>query len=268
MAKLPKMNLFVDAFNSDTVYLSEEELGLYMRMIFYAWTHDAYLPKDKDIIYCLPKKPNDALVDKILKLFWTEDDKGFYQKRMLKEYNYAMEVSNKAVKSAEARWGVVDKTDSEPKGDRTPNANVMQTHSEGNATITKTNTKTNKDKDLAFNLTMFEQFWGLVCNKISKGQAFKNYQKLDKEWILQPKELAEAYNNYYNSIGEKKFAKQPAFWLSAEKYLDEKPKEYSREQEEDYKLKSYIQMFRKGIRLPIWSKQDLDKLEALAKQSD
>jgi uncharacterized protein YdaU (DUF1376 family) len=253
MAKLPKMNLFVDAFNSDTVYLSEEELGLYMRMIFYAWTHDAYLPKDKDIIYCLPKKPNDALVDKILKLFWTEDDKGFYQKRMLKEYEYAMEVSFRASENAKKRYAAA-----EP-----PQSEGITTN-----TITKTNTKTNKDKDLAFNLTMFEQFWGLICNKISKGQAFKNYQKLDKEWILQPRELAEAYNNYYNSIGEKKFAKQPAFWLSAEKYLDEKPKEYSREQEEDYKLKSYIQMFRKGIRLPIWSKQDLDKLEALAKQSD
>ena len=263
MAKLPKMNLFVDAFNSDTVYLSEEELGLYMRMIFYAWTHDAYLPKDKEIIYCLPKKPNDALVDKILKLFWTEDDKGFYQKRMLKEYQYAMEVSFKAVKSAEARWGVVERSDSEPKGDRTPNANAMQTHSEGNATKTKTITKT---KDIYIN--QFNEFWELVSNKVSKGQANKNYQRLDKEWALQPKELAEAYNNYYNSIGEKKFAKQPAFWLSAEKYLDEKPKEYSKEQEEDYKLKSYIDMFRKGIRLPIWSKQDLDKLEALAKQSD
>ena len=265
MAKLPKMNLFVDAFNSDTVYLSEEELGLYMRMIFYAWTHDAYLPKDKDIIYCLPKKPNDALVDKILKLFWTEDDKGFYQKRMLKEYNYAMEVSNKAVKSAEARWGVVNKTDSEPKGDRTPNANVMQTHSK-RSTTKDYNYKTITNKDIY--IDQFNEFWGLVGNKVSKGQANKNYQRLDKEWALQPKELAEAYNNYYNSIGEKKFAKQPAFWLSAEKYLDEKPKEYSREQEEDYKLKSYIQMFRKGIRLPIWSKQDLDKLEALAKQSD
>ena len=265
MAKLPKMNLFVDAFNSDTVYLSEEELGLYMRMIFYAWTHDAYLPKDKEIIYCLPKKPNDALVDKILKLFWTEDDKGFYQKRMLKEYNYAMEVSNKAVKSAEARWGVVERSDSEPKGDRTPNANVMQTHSK-RSTTKDYNYKTITNKDIY--IDQFNEFWELVSNKVSKGQANKNYQRLDKEWALQPKELAEAYNNYYNSIGEKKFAKQPAFWLSAEKYLDEKPKEYSREQEEDYKLKSYIQMFRKGIRLPIWSKQDLDKLEALAKQSD
>ena len=245
MAKLPKMNLFIDAFNSDTVFLTEEELGLYMRMIFYAWTHDAYLPKDKEIIYCLPKKPNDALVDKILKLFWTEDDKGFYQKRMLKEYEYAMEVSFKASESAKKRY-----------------ANAEPTHSDPLATITKTITKTNKD----IYIDQFNEFWELVSNKVSKGQANKNYQRLEKEWALQPKELAEAYNDYYNAIAEKKYAKQPAFWLSAEKYLDEKPKEYSKKEEDDYKLKSYVEMYRKGIRLPIWSKQDLDKLEALAKQ--
>ena len=249
MAKLPKMNLFVDAFNSDTVYLTEEELGLYMRMIFYAWTHDAYLPKDKEIIYCLPKKPNDALVDKILKLFWTEDDKGFYQKRMLKEYQYAMEVSFKASESAKKRY-----------------ANAEQTHSDPSATITKTRTNTITNKDIY--IDQFNKFWELVNNKVSKGQASKNYQKLDKEWALQPKELAEAYNDYYNSIPEKKYAKQPAFWLSAEKYLDEKPKEYSKKEEDNYKLQSYVEMYRKGIRLPIWSKQDLDKLEALAKQTN
>jgi uncharacterized protein YdaU (DUF1376 family) len=248
MAKLPKMNLFVDAFNSDTVYLTEEELGLYMRMIFYAWTHDAYLPKDKEIIYCLPKKPNDVLVDKILKLFWTEDDKGFYQKRMLKEYQYAVDVSNKASLSAKSRY-----------------ANAEPTHSEGNATITNTNTIT---KTKYIYLDQFKEFWNKLSNKVSKGQVYENYKQLDKEWALQPKELAEAYNDYYNSIPEKKYAKQPAFWLSAEKYLDEKPKEYSKKEEDDYKLQSYVEMYRKGIRLPIWSKQDLDKLEALAKQTN
>ena len=249
MAKLPKMNLFVDAFNSDTVYQTEEELGLYMRMIFYAWTHDAYLPKDKEIIYCLPKKPNDALVDKILKLFWTEDDKGFYQKRMLKEYQYAMEVSFKASESAKKRY-----------------ANAEPTHSDPYATKPKTRTITITNKNIY--IDQFNKFWELVNNKVSKGQASKNYQKLDKEWALQPKELAEAYNDYYNSISEKKYAKQPAFWLSAEKYLDEKPKEYSKKEEDNYKLQSYVDMYRKGIRLPIWSKQDLDKLEALAKQTN
>jgi len=32
------------------------------------------------------------------------------------------------------------------------------------------------------------------------------------------------YNSYYDSVKDKEFAKQPAFWLSAEKYLDEIPK--------------------------------------------
>ena len=243
MAKLPKMNLFVDAFNSDTVYLSEEELGLYMRMIFYAWTHDAYLPKDKEIIYCLPKKPNDALVDKILKLFWTEDDKGYFQKRMLKEYNYAMEVSNKASLSAKSRY-----------------ANAEPTQSEGIATNTITKTITNK----YIYIDQFNEFWELVDNKVSKGQANKNYQRLEKEWALQPKELAKHYNDYYSSISEKKFAKQPAFWLSAEKYLDEKPKEYSRDDEEKYRLKSHTEMYAKGHRLPTWSRGYMEKLEELA----
>jgi len=31
------------------------------------------------------------------------------------------------------------------------------------------------------------------------------------------------YKNYYESIEDKQFAKQPAFWLSAKKYLDEQP---------------------------------------------
>jgi len=246
MAKLPKMNLFVDAFNSDTVYLSEEELGLYMRMIFYAWTHDAYLPKDKEIIYCLPKKPNDALVDKILKLFWTEDDKGFYQKRMLKEYNYAMEVSFRASENAKKRYATAEP----PQSDR---SNTIT------RTI-KTNTITNKD----IYIDQFNEFWELVDNKVSKGQANKNYQRLEKEWALQPKELAKHYNDYYSSISEKKFAKQPAFWLSAEKYLDEKPKEYSRDDEEKYRLKSHAEMYSKGHRLPTWSRGYMEKLEELA----
>ena len=167
---------------------------------------------------------------------------------MLKEYQYAVDVSNKASLSAKSRY-----------------ANAEQTQSERNATITNTNTIT---KTKYIYIDQFKEFWNKLSNKVSKGQVYENYKQLDKEWALQPKELAEAYNDYYNSIPEKKYVKQPAFWLSAEKYLDEKPKEYSKKEEDDYKLQSYVDMYRKGIRLPIWSKQDLDKLEALAKQTN
>jgi hypothetical protein len=167
---------------------------------------------------------------------------------MLKEYQYAVDVSNKASLSAKSRY-----------------ANAEPTHIEGNATITNTNTIT---KTKYIYLDQFKEFWNKLSYKVSKGQVYENYKQLDKEWALQPKELADAYNDYYNSIPEKKYAKQPAFWLSAEKYLDEKPKEYSKKEEDNYKLQSYVDMYRKGIRLPIWSKQDLDKLEALAKQTN
>jgi uncharacterized protein YdaU (DUF1376 family) len=226
MAQLPKMNLFVDAFNSDTSFLTEEELGMYLRLIFYAWTHNAELPKNKDILYNLPKVKNDALVDKILKLFFTEEEDCYIQKRLLKEYNYAMEVSNKASQSAKSRY-----------------ANAERTQCERTATITKTNTITNT-KDIY--IDQFNEFWELVTNKVSKGQALKNYKKVDKEWIAKPKELAEMYNEHYNSKTDKTFAKQPSSWLSAMNYLDERPQEPTAADEETLMLQNWVKPFKEA----------------------
>ena len=61
------------------------------------------------------------------------------------------------------------------------------------------------------------------------GIAEKNYLKLDEEWIQKPQDLAIMYNKYFNGIEDKQFAKQPAFWLSAKKYLDENPKKENNE---------------------------------------
>ena len=58
--------------------------------------------------------------------------------------------------------------------------------------------------------------------------------KLEKEWIEKPEELAEMYNKYYKSVEDKQFAKQPAYWLSAKKYLDEQPKAQSTEKVDMY----------------------------------
>ncbi|MAL47188.1 hypothetical protein, partial [Hyphomonas sp.] len=65
--------------------------------------------------------------------------------------------------------------------------------------------------------------WDKINNKVSKGTAEKNFNKIEKEWQDKPEELADLYNSYYSAIDDKNFAKQPAFWLSAKKYLDEKP---------------------------------------------
>lgn len=245
------MNLFVDAFNSDTSYLTEEELGMYLRLIFYAWTHEATLPKDKDILYNLPKVKNDDLVDKIVRLFFTEEEDGYVQKRLKKEYDYAISVSTKASESASSRW----------------NANALRTQSEGTATKTKTRTNT-ITKTINNN---FEIFWDLLRYKVSKGQARINFDKLSKENQDRPKELANLFNVYYDNLKDKTFAKHPSTWLSAEGWADEIPKEevFDKEEHEKYRFQQNCEMYKKGIRLQTWSRQDMEKFqEELAKQSN
>ena len=91
----------------------------------------------------------------------------------------------------------------------------------------------------------FLKFWDKVVNKVSKGIAEKNYVKLDEEWLVKPVELATMYNNYYNSIEDKQFAKQPAFWLSAKKYLDEQPKKTSEEKLEQFDMR--LKIFKEAV---------------------
>jgi hypothetical protein len=86
-------------------------------------------------------------------------------------------------------------------------------------TPTTTHTKTKVS-----NSYYFLKFWENIPNKVSKGIVENNYLKLEHEWLEQPEKLADMYKNYYESIEDKQFAKQPAFWLSAKKYLDEQPK--------------------------------------------
>ena len=109
-----------------------------------------------------------------------------------------------------------------------------------------TTTTTNTTKQTKINYSPhFLKFWEKVVNKVSKGIAEKNYLKLDKEWLEKPVELATMYNNYYNSIEDKQFAKQPAFWLSAKKYLDEQPKKTSEEKLEQFDMR--LKIFKEAV---------------------
>lgn len=237
MTTMPKMNLWIDAFNSDTCFLTNDELGIYFRLIFYAWSKEGYLPDDKEFIQTLcrdAQKPNNDKIDKILKLYWTYDgsdwNKGWYQKRLREEYIRAVNTTNQ------------NKLNGSRGGQVTAQRTLSERSSETVASISiskSTSISNNKVYTSEFNI-----FWELINNKVSKGQALKNYSKIDKDWLEKPKELAKYYNEYYDSITEKKYAKQPAFWLSAEKYLDERPTEISMADEETLKLQGWVKSFK------------------------
>jgi len=107
-------------------------------------------------------------------------------------------------------------------------------------TPTPTTTKTKIS-----NTSYFNKFWDKIPNKVSKGIAEKNFLKIEKEWLEQPEKLADMYKNYYNSIEDKQFAKQPAFWLSAKKYLDEQPKKQDTSIADPYVMR--LKMFKEAV---------------------
>jgi uncharacterized protein YdaU (DUF1376 family) len=242
MTTMPKMNLWIDAFNSDTCFLTNDELGIYFRLIFYAWSKEGYLPDDKEFIQTLCRdahNPNNEKIDKILKLYWTYDgsdwNKGWYQKRLREEYIRAVNTNNQ------------NKLNGSRGGQVTAQRTLSERSSESVASISiskSTSISNNKYKDEVIIFNYFNEFWELVTNKVSKGQALKNYKKVDKDWLAKPKELAEMYNQHYNSLTDKTFAKQPAFWLSAEKYLDETPKELSIANKENSEFESWVNAFK------------------------
>ena len=45
MTKIWKMGISTDNFIADTVNLTNEEIGIYFRLLCYAWKNEAYLPK-------------------------------------------------------------------------------------------------------------------------------------------------------------------------------------------------------------------------------
>ena len=93
MSKMPKMNLWIDAFNSDTSFLSDEELGIYFRLIFFAWSREGYIPDDIDFIVSLTRNGNKEAIEKIIKLYWTKENDQYYQKRLREEYIRAVETT-------------------------------------------------------------------------------------------------------------------------------------------------------------------------------
>jgi len=244
MSKMPKMNLWIDAFNSDTSFLTDEELGIYFRLIFYAWGKEGYLPNDYEFIVNLTRNRNENAIRKVLSLYWNGDDKGYYQKRLVEEYQRAVSITETNRQNAMKRYEVAE----QPQSDRNASISISNSISKSNKDIIDKN---------------FDKFWEDVCYKISKGQARRNYKKLHKDWWEKPQMLAKKYNDYYNSLKDKQYAQHPSTWLNAEGFLNQgiSIKEKSDSEMQEWKFKGDVEMRKKGIKPLSWSVQYIQKLD-------
>ena len=229
--KLKAWYLFTEDFVAGTSHLTNEEVGIYIRLLCWNWNKRCIgIPKDEmtyhRIASCITNNEKVACT-KVLNEFFHLVNEVFQNERQLQEYLFITR-RIEASKQNGKLGGRPKKPRPEPS--QTP--------------PTPTPTTTNKPKT-NINKT-FSLFWNKVSNKIGKGTAEKNYAKLEKEWIDKPEVLADMYNKYYNSLEDTKFAKHPAYWLSDKRYLDEAPSQ-SNEKVDEYVF--YLDMFTTCVNL-------------------
>ena len=225
--KLKAWYLFTEDFIAGTQHLTNEQIGIYIRLLCWNWNKRcAGLPSNNMTIYrianCITDDEKQSC-NIIIKEFFVLINDHYQNERQLQEYLYITKRID-ASKINGKRGGRPKKPSNNPP---TP-------------TPTPTTTKTKIS-----NTSYFNKFWDKIPNKVSKGIAEKNFLKIEKEWLEQPEKLADMYKNYYNSIEDKQFAKQPAFWLSAKKYLDEQPKKQDTSIADPYVMR--LKMFKEAV---------------------
>jgi uncharacterized protein YdaU (DUF1376 family) len=251
--KLKAWYLFTEDFVAGTQHLSAQSLGIYIRLLCFNWNKRcAGIPKDKETQYRIAScftNSECSSCDNVIKEFFVLVNDHYQNERQLQEFLYItrrMEASKENGKLG----GRPKKPSIEPKAnlDKTP--------------LPHTPTPSPKQTKVSY-APSFLKFWEKIAYKVSKGTAERNYMKLEKEWIEKPEELAELYNKYYKSVEDKQFAKQPAFWLSAKKYLDEQPKSQSTEKVDLYplRLKDYKKVVAEKMSRNYVSQQALQHID-------
>ena len=147
--KIWKMGISPDNFIADTVNLTNEEIGLYLRLLCYAWKNEAKLPNDMDRLKRICQNADDKMINYILAQYFREEGKTYYSKAQREEFNWVQEKSVKARESANKRYANAERTQS-------------------------SNSYSNSN-----NIDIFNNIWSKLTYKTgNKQQAFKVFDRL------------------------------------------------------------------------------------------
>ena len=107
MAEFPAMPVWTDAYIGDTQHLTNEEHGVYWRLLIFAWrTPNCCLPCDDGrlaiMVGVTPGKW--AKLKPVVMAFWSDDDGFWRQKGQMKVRRAVMEISERNRRASEARW--------------------------------------------------------------------------------------------------------------------------------------------------------------------
>ena len=208
ITKFHALQLFTDTFTAETVHLTNEAQGMYIRLICFNWTKNAK-PFTTESAYRICQCRLDEcrdMVDLVLNEFFIlqKDKNTWTHKRLVKEYEYLTAKYKKKSEAGklgmEISYGSVSNKSLTPIPRPIPN-NIY--------------------------IDDFNKFWNLL--RIKKGSKKLAQQKFLKECEGQsPEEIAEAFNRYSAEVKDKQFVAHISTWLSQRRFEDDinnKPKE-------------------------------------------
>mgnify|MGYP003441431306 len=177
MAEFPALPLWTDAYLGDTAHLTNEEHGVYLRLLMFAWrSPDCCLPDDDKRLAIMTGMSDKKwrAVRPVIAAFWIIENGAWTQKRLTKERDFVRGKSEKNRDAAKARWT------GKPLGTNdTGHADAMPTHMP-NGCQPDAPTPTPIDSiEIGKPISCpFSQFWAEWPSKVAKQAAEKAWKKL------------------------------------------------------------------------------------------
>jgi len=206
--KFHALQLFTDTFTAETVHLTNEAIGIYIRLLSFAWTKNAKPFTTENAYRICQCKTDDCCINvyEVLQEFFilnTEDKENrnkntWTQKRLMHEHEY---LTNKYNARAEAgKKGGLAKRD---------------------LATSKTQAPIPIPKPIPRNdiySLQFENVWqGLKIKRGSKFKAFKEFNKVNTEEITND-QIVRIYNAQIKCIEDNKFMPHFSTWLSQRRW--------------------------------------------------
>ncbi|MAJ64611.1 MAG: hypothetical protein CL556_11555 [Alphaproteobacteria bacterium] len=200
--KFHALQLFTDTFTAETVHLTNEAIGIYIRLLSFAWTKNAKPFKTESAYRICQCKTEECKlnVDEVLGEFFKVNPKEdtWTNKRLLHEHAYLTDKYN--ARAEAGKKGGLAKRD------------LATSKTQAPIPIPKP-IPSNNIYDLEF-----EKLWNnLYKRRGSKFKAYKEFKKINIEEITND-QMARMYNNQIKEIEDVKFIPHFSTWLSQRRW--------------------------------------------------
>lgn len=210
--KAPAFQFYPADFLVGVALFTNEEIGVYIRLLCYQWNHGR-LPKDSKMIARLAVTTEKKIL-KVLHKF-ESDTNGFFNQRLEIERKKQEDYRNRQALNGQRRWVGNAKPHSKPN----PIAQGLEQHDAGNALQSSVFSLQNTP----ISPRGFQEFWDAYPKKKARGSAIKAWRsgRLDDKLsiILTALMWQKKSPDWLKDGGQ--FIPHPATYLRAVSWLDE-----------------------------------------------